>query len=102
MNKDNFNNFLNLPNSKIVSSRKSSFYCKDDQSDFKRIKSDKSNEINLDESENSIDKKFKKNIIDKKSSEDHIINNENNEGDRNQNIKIYNVKKNNNYYLLLK
>ena len=102
MNQDNFNNFLNLPNSKIVSSRKSSFYCKDDQSDFKRIKSDKSNEINLDESENSIDKKFKKNIIDKKSSEDHIINNENNEGDRNQNIKIYNVKKNNNYYLLLK
>ena len=81
-----FNNYLNYKTN-IYSSKKSAFFGKDQISNLRKSL------INNEDSENNID-----NINDKSSK----INNENQEGNSNQNIKIYNVKKNNNFYLMLK
>ena len=82
-----FNNYLNYKTN-IYSSKQSAFFGKDQMSNLRKSLN------NNEDSENNID-----NINDKSSN----INNENQEGNNsNQNIKIYNVKKNNNFYLMLK
>jgi hypothetical protein len=82
-----FNNYLNYKTN-IYSSKKSAFFGRDQMSNLRKSLN------NNEDSENNID-----NINDKSSN----INNENQEGNNsNQNIKIYNVKKNNNFYLMLK
>ena len=87
-----FNNYLvfkNTPNNRLPS-QNSAFFGKDQMSNIKKTLS---NNINNEESENNID-----NNLDQSS----VINNENNNDGSSQNIKIYNVKKNNNFYLMLK
>ena len=86
-----FNNYLGYKNSNIrLSSRKSAFFGKDKLSNYKKTLS---NQLNNEESENNINN----NINDKSSNSVNEINDISS-----QNIKIYNVKKNNNFYLLLK
>ena len=86
-----FNNYLLYKNSNIrLSSKKSAFFGKDKLSNYKKTLS---NQLNNEESENNINN----NINDKSSNSVNEINDISS-----QNIKIYNVKKNNNFYLLLK
>ena len=82
-----FNNFLSYKNSYRLSSKKSAFFGKDKLSNLKKTLSNQNNE----ESENNM------NITNDRQSNSI---NEINDGSS-QNIKIYNVKKNNNFYLLL-
>ena len=82
-----FNNFLMLNNPSIkLSSKNSAIFGKDKSSNFRKsfgnYMGSENNNIENDNNNNS--------------------NNENNQEDSNQNIQIYNVKKNNNFYLMLK